>query len=181
MHQPPTVTTWKITCQTPADAAALQTWLADRIDLDRVVTDTVRTTPNGVEQVQAVPHRLGDYFASIKIVSNSGNTSAVFRLVFQKRPDAGRFWKDLMVGVMEEIGAREVPPRDCRRLNADVDKDRRKELRRLDSSQLLALLQLAKHELSIGELYYIHDLAVGRLDKGDTVANDLLEKLLALV
>src|SRR6266481_3958162 len=33
-----------------------QQWLSSRINLDRVLTDTVRIIPNGVEQVQTVGH-----------------------------------------------------------------------------------------------------------------------------
>lgn len=103
MHQPPTYTTWKVTCQSAEEADALREWLASRIDLDRVVTDTVRTAPNGVEQVQVVQHRLGGYFSEIRILSDSQANPASFRLVFQRRPDGGRFWKDLMVSVLREI------------------------------------------------------------------------------
>src|SRR5438067_9440572 len=97
MPQPPTYTSWKITCPSSEEARALQQWLSSRIDLDRVLTDTVRVTPNGVEQVQAVRHRLGDYFAAIRVLPDAQADPAAFRLVFQRRPDAGRFWKDLMV------------------------------------------------------------------------------------
>jgi hypothetical protein len=103
MRQPPTCTSWKISCHSPEEAQALQQWLASRIDLDRALTDTVRTTPNGVEQVQAVQHRLGDYFAAIRILPDSQASPASFRLVFHRRPEAGRFWKDLMVNVLREI------------------------------------------------------------------------------
>jgi hypothetical protein len=103
MHQSPTYTTWKITCHSPEEAVALQHWLSSHIDLDRVMTDTIHATPNGVEQVQTVRHRLGDYFADIRMLPESQATSATFRLVFQRRPDAGRFWKDLMVNVIQEI------------------------------------------------------------------------------
>jgi hypothetical protein len=105
MPQPPTYTTWKITCLSAAEAEALQQWLASRIDLDRVVTDTVRVTPDGVEQVQAVPHRLGDYFAAIRVLPDSEANPASCRLVFHRRPEAGRFWKDLMVNILQEIEA----------------------------------------------------------------------------
>jgi hypothetical protein len=110
MRQPPTYTTWKITCPSPEDAQALQQWLTPRIDLDRVWTDTVRTAPNGVEQVQAIPHRLSDYFAEIRMLSDLQGRSESFRLVFRRRPNAGRFWKDLMVNLLGEIqtGGQEV-------------------------------------------------------------------------
>jgi hypothetical protein len=103
MRQPPTYTTWKITCRSAEEAQALQQWLSSGIDLDRVVTDTVRVTPNGVEQVQTVRHRLGDYFAAIRLLPDTQANPASFRLVFHRRPEAGRFWKDLMVNILQEI------------------------------------------------------------------------------
>jgi hypothetical protein len=105
MRQPPTYTTWKITCHSSEEAQALQHWLSSRIDLDRVLTDTVRVTPNGVEQVQNVRHRLGDYFAAIRMLPDSQANPASFRLVFHRRPEAERFWKDLMVNILQEIEA----------------------------------------------------------------------------
>jgi hypothetical protein len=105
MLQPPTYTSWKITCHSSEDAGALQQWLSSRIDLERVLTDTVRVTSGGVEQVQTVRHRLGDYFAEIRILPYSQATPASFRLVFHRRPEAGRFWKDLMVNILQEIEA----------------------------------------------------------------------------
>ncbi len=48
MRQPPTYTAWKITCHSPAEVQALQQWLSSRIDLERVLTDTVRVTPNEI-------------------------------------------------------------------------------------------------------------------------------------
>lgn len=103
MRQPPTYTTWKITCSSAEEAQALQQWLSSRIDLERVWTDTLRAAPNGVEQVQTVPHRLGDYFAAIRTLQDTQEDRASFRLVFHRQPEAGRFWKDLMVNILQEI------------------------------------------------------------------------------
>ena len=105
MRQPPTYTSWKITCHSPEEAQALQQWLSSRIKLDRVLTDTIRAVPNGVEQVQTVRHRLGDYFAAIRMLPDSQANPASFRLVFHRRPGAGRFWKDLMVNILQEVDA----------------------------------------------------------------------------
>jgi hypothetical protein len=52
---------------------------------------------------QSVPHRLADYFADIRIVSESANESRCFLLVFRRLPDSGRFWKDMMVHLLQEI------------------------------------------------------------------------------
>lgn len=100
MRETPICTSWKITCGSAKDALALQEWLSSRIAPDRIMTDMVRTMPNGVEQVQTVGHRLGDYFAEIRLVAEG---AASCRLVFQRKPEAERFWKDLMVNILQEI------------------------------------------------------------------------------
>jgi hypothetical protein len=104
MRSPPLYVSWTVAARSPEEARHLQRRLAGLIDLDRVFTDTVRTAPDGVEQVRQVPHRLGDYFAAIHILPGPG-TSSSFRLVFRRLPQAGRFWKDLVVNVLEEIKA----------------------------------------------------------------------------
>ena len=93
MRQAPTYTSWRITCHSSDEVQALQQWLSSRIDLERAMTDTVRVMPNGVEQVKTVRHRLGDYFAAIRMLPDCQADPAAFRLVFQKRPEAGRFGK----------------------------------------------------------------------------------------
>lgn len=110
MRRQPTYTFWNITCRTSEEAKALECWLANRIDLDRTIVDTVRTTPKGVEQVQAIPHRLGDYFAAIQIVPCHNDGPHCFRLGFERRADAGRYWKDLMVNILQEIEASPQTP-----------------------------------------------------------------------
>lgn len=101
----PNYTIWKIACHSGDEAQALQEWLAGRIDLDRVLTDTVRVTPEGAEQLQTARHLLGDYFADIRILPDLRGNPASFRLVFHRRSDAGRFWKDLMVNILQEVDA----------------------------------------------------------------------------
>ncbi len=103
MRQPPAYTSWRITCHSPEEAQSLHEWLSSRIDLDRILTDTVRVAPNGMEQVQTARHRLGDYFESIRLLPDSQANPLSFRLVFQRRSAAGRFWKDLMVNILQEL------------------------------------------------------------------------------
>jgi hypothetical protein len=74
-------TSWTITCHSPEEAQSLKRWLSGRIDLDRVLTATVHTYPNAVEQEEPIPHYLGDYFADIQILLTL--TPSAFRLVFQ--------------------------------------------------------------------------------------------------
>ncbi len=123
MRQPPIYTSWIITCRSPQEAQTVQSWLSERIQLDRVITDTVRTYPEGVEQVEEVPHRLGDYFAAIGMLPVSEAFPSSFRLVFRKLPQAGRYWKDLMVSILEEIKA--VPEVTSVALDYKGDEDAR--------------------------------------------------------
>ena len=44
-----------------------------------------------------------DYFAAIRMLPDSQANPTSFRLVFQKWPEAGRFWKDLMVNIVQQI------------------------------------------------------------------------------
>ncbi len=128
MRQPATYTAWKITCHASDEVQALQQWLSSRIDLERVFTDTVRVIPNGVEQVQTVPHRLGDYFVAIRILPDSQANPASFRLVFHRQPEAGPFWKDLMVNILQEI---ETTPQ-----KASIDLDSKGEMEPTSSSSM---------------------------------------------
>jgi hypothetical protein len=105
MKTAPLYTTWRVFSPSPAQIAVLHQFLADRIRLDRVLVDTVQSYPGGVEQAQTVPHRLGDYFEALSLLAGPEQEAGEFRLVFHRRPDAGRFWKDLMVAILEEAQA----------------------------------------------------------------------------
>ena len=76
----------------------MHAWLGERIDLDRVIVDHVRSSGTSRD----VAHRLGDYFAAIQLLPGLPNGPSL-RLVFHRRPDAGRFWKDVMVNLLDEV------------------------------------------------------------------------------
>jgi hypothetical protein len=103
MRQPQLFTSWTIACPSPEDCQALQRWLSGRIDRDRVMTDTIRTGPPGTQQSQDVRHRLSDHFADIRMVA--APTPSAFRLVFHRLPGGNRYWKDMMVNILQEIQA----------------------------------------------------------------------------
>jgi len=105
MRQPQLYTSWLITCHSPEESQTLQRWLADRIDLNRVLFDMIRSGQNGGEQVESIPHRLGDYFAAIQVLPPPTKQPSSFRLVFHRLSAASRFWKDLMVNLIREIEA----------------------------------------------------------------------------
>lgn len=110
MPREPAFTLWKIVCHSSDEAKALACWLASRIDLDRTIVDLVRTAPNGVEQVRAVSHRLGDYFTEILVLPCRAGDASCLRLTFERCANAGRFWKDLMVTIVQEVEASPQKP-----------------------------------------------------------------------
>jgi hypothetical protein len=80
------------------------------IGLDRVMIDRITSFEEGMRHERTVPHRFADYFVRIELLL-SEEDPASFRIVFQKRPDAARFWKDLMVNVIQEIARSDEAPR----------------------------------------------------------------------
>lgn len=48
-------------------------------------------------------YRLGDYFSQIRFLEDSRDYPGCMRLLFQRSPTSGRYWKDLMVHLLERI------------------------------------------------------------------------------
>jgi hypothetical protein len=122
MRQSSTETSWKVTCLTHEDAETLRQTLVERIDLDRILKDTIRVVEAGMEREQIEPHRLGDYFTAINVLPDAQADPTAFRIVFHRLPTAGRFWKDLMVNVLQEIESSPQKPtilRDSERLQME--------------------------------------------------------------
>jgi hypothetical protein len=103
MRHDPICTSWLIRCSGEAEAQRLQCWLLHRLDPDTLFESVRRAWPNELEAKQVEAHRLGDYFASVRLQPGLPESSATFRLLFQRRADAGRFWKDLMVQILRSL------------------------------------------------------------------------------
>src|SRR5207249_364268 len=71
-HTP--VFTWRVTCPLPNRLQAVRNWLTGQIDLDRVVTDTIRTFPQGNACSEEERHRLGSYFSGIDCISDNASS-----------------------------------------------------------------------------------------------------------
>ena len=69
-----------------------------------MVENVIHACPDGVEMQRIAQHRLGDYFNEVHLLPGPPEDSAVFRLLFHRRSDAGRFWKDLMVRILRSLG-----------------------------------------------------------------------------
>jgi hypothetical protein len=102
MRHDPLYTSWIVKCESEEDARGLQASLA-RFTPDMTFVDVVRSLPAGIEARWIDLHRLGDYFADIRSLPSSVKSPSSFRVLFHRRPDAGRFWKDLMVRILQVI------------------------------------------------------------------------------
>jgi hypothetical protein len=91
---------WKVNCKRPADLQKAESVARSEAEPDRVLKDAARTTPGGVENIVTTYYRVGDYFQSVQVFPDEQNA---FRIVFYPRPNAGRYWKDLMANVLRAV------------------------------------------------------------------------------
>jgi hypothetical protein len=103
MRHDPIFTSWFVHCSSPEEAQRLRDFLSDRITQDTTIENTVRACPDGVETQRIEQHRLGDYFADIRLLPGPADATTIFRILFERRPEAGRFWKDLIVRILRSL------------------------------------------------------------------------------
>jgi len=103
MRHDPLFLLWVINCPSSEDCRRLQHWLPGAIAPEATFEDEIRASPAGIETVRRESHRLGDYFESVEVLPSGGSEPTSFRLLFRRRPSAGRFWKDLVVRVLQKV------------------------------------------------------------------------------
>jgi hypothetical protein len=103
MRYDPLFTSWIVRCASPEDARYLQQWLGNQIAPDAVFEDVVGPSPGSQATSAVEHHRLGDYFAEIRQLPGDPGDPASFRILFHRRPDASRYWKDLIARVLQSI------------------------------------------------------------------------------
>lgn len=108
MLHAPIYYSWLVTCASPEQCDELRCRLNPAIDLTRVITKTVCNYPSGIEHTWQEHHRLGDYFADLQFVPTAPES---FLFVLRRLPEAGRFWKDLMVGILRQLEDDPVKPK----------------------------------------------------------------------
>ena len=92
-----------IQCRTHEELDRLVHLAKDRVALDRTMPNVFRYYPQGTEVAITRCYRLSDYFEAINVQPAPSSDSSVFRLVFRPRPDADRYWKDVMVRILQDI------------------------------------------------------------------------------
>lgn len=95
----PTFLIWHILGVSPAAAEQIKQTVRETGGLDFV--EQVQRSGGGAQEV--LHHRLGDYFARIAMLSDSSEYPACMRLLFERLPSAGPYWKDLMVHLLSRV------------------------------------------------------------------------------
>jgi cell division FtsZ-interacting protein ZapD len=99
MRKDPTYLVWHIQGPTPSSTERIEQTLRETGSLD-YVEQRVR---QGGGTCKVMHYRLGDYFAQIRLLEDSRDYSGCLRLLFQRLPTADRYWKDLMVHLLDRI------------------------------------------------------------------------------
>jgi hypothetical protein len=94
--------TWIIACDSWETLRQAKQFAQSESDPDRTFDDIAISFPNGIEQRVTERHRLGDYFERVQIVPSDSHSTS-FKLVFQPRQGAKRYWKDLMVRILGSL------------------------------------------------------------------------------
>ena len=99
MRKDPLYLVWHIQGATPESSERIKQTIQESGILDHV--EEVVRLGGGTQEV--LRYRLGDYFAQIRFLDDSKDYSGCLRLLFERLPTAGRYWKDLMVHLLERI------------------------------------------------------------------------------
>jgi hypothetical protein len=102
MHRNWRSATFVIDCPTPEKRQQAEQLARADINLRNDLTSVVRSFPGGTEERTTAHHRLSDYFEDIRIEQQAGD-SAAFRLVFNPRENADKYWKDLMARILRSV------------------------------------------------------------------------------
>src|SRR5215213_8077603 len=95
MRKDPTRMTWLIRCKTPGDRQEVRRVLQENLSADSLFVDAVSFGPKDHPTVRETRYRFGDSFDRAEILPLADG--AALQVTFHRRPDAPRFWKDLMV------------------------------------------------------------------------------------
>ena len=99
MRNGPQEVAWDVTCPSTAEARRVRDLLDREASLDAVVV--VRVTGGGTTREET--HRLSDYFQAIRVGPRAPDEPCALRVVFQRLPQAGRYWRDLMIGLLRSV------------------------------------------------------------------------------
>ena len=92
---------WLVQCSSQEQACNIRQSLEASPLTSLTFPDTIRAFPGGSEVSQTQTYVVGDYFASVRVLPEAAPGS--FQLLFQRKPDAPRHWKDVMMYVLRLV------------------------------------------------------------------------------
>ena len=99
---------WSITPLSPQAKSRAWRMLAEFLRPSADVEDSVVTFEGDKPLEKIERHTLGEYFESITWRVNDFSSKSEYWLVFDRRPCAGRFWKDAMLSVIRLLRKEEL-------------------------------------------------------------------------
>jgi hypothetical protein len=102
MAKDPLFVAWRLQTKSSDSLAELQSLLQPVASLSSSLSDRAITLQGGQEVVQERRLRFSDYFERLGILPTSDEDSPAIRLFFHRKPEADRFWKDLMSSVLKQ-------------------------------------------------------------------------------
>src|SRR5262245_18480426 len=99
MHNGPVEISWDVHCPGAAVAEAVRELLRHEADLNAVQ----KASLTGGGTTTETSHRLGDYFQAIRVGPGAPTELHSLRDVFQRSPNAGRWWRDMMTRVLKSV------------------------------------------------------------------------------
>ena len=103
MRHDPIFTLWAVHCPSAEVVSRLRPEVEKLTHCDAIFTDAAETQPMGVVSVNRTPHRVGDNFTGVRILPPTPEEPVTFRILFVRRPEAGRYWKDVMVRTLKTL------------------------------------------------------------------------------
>jgi hypothetical protein len=121
MRRDPLFLLWAVRCTSPEDCCKLRQLLTRETAPEAVFVNEIVAFPSGAETRLRESHRVGDYFVSVTLLPAEPPSPTSFRVLFRRRPDAGRFWKDVMVRALQ--AARDAAPQTTAILESQGDEE----------------------------------------------------------
>ncbi len=99
MRRDHTYWAWDVHCPSPQEVLRVEHAARPEVEPDRVL----KVTRVSSESTEELSYRVGDYFTDITMLPRVGGDFGVLRIIFRRHPQAGRFWKDIMVRILTSI------------------------------------------------------------------------------
>jgi hypothetical protein len=109
MVRDPLIVAWKLEVESPEFLGDLRGVLRPLISVDASMIDETVSLQGGREIHQSQEFKFNNYFERLSVLPPTDGNSSSFRLFFHRKPEASRFWKDIMASVLRKAHQFERP------------------------------------------------------------------------